>query len=101
VNRCSVANCDFIAESVIEDFAVCALHDHAATRRILDDLQRPGAYWMSGHPIVMPCGPLEEKHLVPIPARPGNVRAGDATDHLMTNIPDGPAPCHPAYDLSL
>jgi hypothetical protein len=99
VIRCSVANCDFLAESTIEDFHVCLLHDHAATRRILDDLQRPAAYSYSGFPIVMPCGPLEEAHLAPVPARPGSISASD--DPRLKNLPDGPAGCHPDYDLTV
>lgn len=95
-----VANCAYIAEGAIDDFEVCALHDHAATRGILEEGWRPAAYSVpSGHPIVMPCGPLEEKHLDPLSAPEWAVRAAD--DPRLDAVPEGPAPnVHPDFDLS-
>jgi hypothetical protein len=101
VIRCSVANCDFLAESTIEDFAVCALHDHDAVRGILDRLMTPAAFWFSdGRPIVIPVGPLTEAHLIPQLASLWATRAADDQSWPMQECPDGPGKCLPEYDLT-
>jgi hypothetical protein len=92
VTLCAVLNCRYVAESSIDDFQVCALHDHPNVRAILERLKRPGAYyWSSGHPIVLPCGELTEADLVPHEAFEGATRAGEATDWPLCEAPDGEA----------
>ena len=94
-----VSQCRYAAESAIEDFAVCALHDHAAVRAILDALELPCAY-LAGDPampIVLPCGPLEEQHLEPR-FSDGIISAIDCP--WLGAMPAGPNKyANPKYDL--
>lgn len=89
MNLCMVAGCRYLAESSFDEFSVCALHDHPNVRAMLDRLERPAAYyWSSGHPIVMPCGPLEVEHLAPVAAPEEVARAADATDWPLVEAPE-------------
>lgn len=101
MNLCLVANCCYVAESTISgfDFEVCALHDHPATKAILEAGRRPGAYWSkSGFPMVIPCGALDDADFEPKPGGPDAIKAEDCP--LVARIPDGPADCFEGYDLT-
>ena len=69
---CNVVGCLYVAEAFITecgDFPVCPLHDGLHVRRMLDTLQRPGAFWTQlGRPIVVPVGVLGEDDLAHRPA---------------------------------
>ncbi len=96
---CAVRHCDYIADSAIEDFPVCSLHDAAQTRGILEKLMRPGAYWMDDRPIVCPCGDLGESDFAERAAPEGSLHCWD--DPLMAGVPDTPSrKISPAYDLT-
>lgn len=58
---CFVRHCRYVAESAIEDYHVCPLHDAPQVRRLLEEGQAPAAYLdRGGRPIVLPCGVLAE-----------------------------------------
>lgn len=58
--------CRYTADSTIEDFVVCALHDAPQVRALLEQLKAPAAYRAAdGRPIVLPCGELEESDFEP------------------------------------
>lgn len=61
--------CDYVAESSIEDFKVCAWHDRLETLIILESLQAPGVigslFRKEGTPKLFCCGKLTEQHFVP------------------------------------
>lgn len=59
--RCHVRNCSYIAEHMIEDFPVCALHNHKNVRRILETLRCPCYFWFCGKPCVSGDVPLVAK----------------------------------------
>lgn len=97
---CQVWHCVYIADATIDDFNVCALHDHDATRGILERLMLPGAFGGGdGRPMVVPVGPLEEEHLVPREAPDNAIHVWDAPH--MADVPEGPSKrTHPSFDLT-
>jgi len=96
---CAVHSCGHIADSAIEDFPVCALHDAPHTRSILEKLQRPSAAWMDDRPIVIPCGDLLESDFEKRAAHEGSIHCWD--DPMLADIPDTPSRrIFPAYDLT-
>lgn len=101
---CQVRHCGYVAEASIDDgddhFLVCELHDHPATRRILERGERPAHYRVaSGFPVVLSCGPLEAEHLEPRSAPAGVIRARECS--WLASLPEGPAPgVHPDSDLT-
>jgi hypothetical protein len=97
--RCAVAHCLYIAESSIDDFVVCALHDAPQTRGILERLQMPGAYWFHERPIVLPTGDLTEADLIKVEAHEGSIYAWQ--DKSLADVPDFPSrSIHPNFDLT-
>jgi hypothetical protein len=96
---CNVNGCLYVAEGFIEDYAVCALHDAPQTRRILEELRRPGAYWAHDRPVVLPCGQLEESDLELREAPEDAICAWE--DKRLADVPTGPTACvHPNFDLT-
>ncbi len=101
---CAVANCSFLAESSLDDgedrFFICALHDSNLVRNLLEEGKRPGSYWSAdGFPIVIPVGVLEPKHLEPLAAPAGVIRACDCP-HLAA-VPAGHSRiAHVSFDLT-
>jgi hypothetical protein len=96
---CAVYSCWYIADSSIEDFPVCALHDAPQTRGLLEKLQRPGAFWMDDRPIVCPIGELQESDFEEKTATEGAIHCWD--DPNLANVPDKPSwKISPAYDLT-
>ncbi len=99
MNLCAVSNCLYIADSFIEDFPVCALHNAHQTRKILERLEAPAAYWMHDRPIVMPCGDLTEEDFVTFGAPEGAMHAWE--DQRLANVPTTPhRQIHPDFDLT-
>ena len=97
--RCAVTGCVYRAESALEDFVVCALHDAPQTRAILERLERPGAYWAHGRPIVLPCGELTEQEFALQPVLPNDIHAWE--DEWLASIPTEPTrQICPQYDLT-
>lgn len=83
--NCMVAHCPYLAESSLDDFAVCALHDAPHVRAILEDGRLPGAYfWPDGRPLVIPCGELQLEHFEP--SEGATMRAAD--DPMMAEVPE-------------
>lgn len=98
---CNVAGCAYVADTTLADYAdfpVCALHDAPQTRGILDQLQRPAAYWYLGRPVVLPSGPLDEAHLTHQPTATG-CRVGE--DGMLDDVPEGRLPIPEAFDLTV
>ena len=97
---CSVRCCTYIADAAIEDFNVCALHDHDSVRSLLEKLYAPCAFsGADDRPIVLPVGVLTEADLVPEPALPGAIHVWE--DPRMTEVPEGPSLItHKAFDLT-
>lgn len=98
---CNVVGCGYRADGVLAeygDFPVCALHDSPQTRGILEQLQRPHAYWCQERPIVLPCGALGETDLI---QRPASESAASALECPHLAAVDLTAPCMvlPKYDL--
>ncbi|MDP2607270.1 MAG: hypothetical protein Q8S00_32435 [Deltaproteobacteria bacterium] len=90
---CGVANCPYESSTTIEGFPVCELHNAPQTRGILDKLERPGAFLMGGHLIVVPVGALEEEHFFQTGGKPIDL------DRLTRDTDlDGPGAA-PQFDL--
>lgn len=97
---CNVVGCRYIADAVITecgDFPVCTLHDGPQVRKILDQLQRPGAFTYDGRPIVVPCGDLSEADMVKRPVEEWNCEVG--ADGRLDDLPPGPCIVHPDFCL--
>jgi hypothetical protein len=98
MHRCFVIGCGYVAESAIEDYQVCALHDAPQVRSMLERLERPHAYWCEERPIVLPCGVLTEKDFVPHTGV-GAIRAAD--DPQLALVDETPTRMVlPCYDLT-
>ena len=98
---CAVRHCMYIAESAIEDYLVCSLHDAPQVRGILEELKRPCAYFAHSRPIVLPCGDLDESDFVPRPVNDDSIHVWEDTSELMQSIPDTPSRnVSPNYDLT-
>ena len=98
---CNVAGCAYHADVILAEygnFPVCTLHDAPQTRGILDQLQRPAAYWYDGRPIVVPAGPLRAEHLAHQPTTTG---CAVGEDGMLDDVPEGPSPVWPAFDLTV
>ena len=99
MRACAVRHCQYIAETAIEDFVVCALHDSSHVRRMLESMQAPAAYWMDDRPIVLPCDELSERDFEPQPVIEGAMRALD--DPRLASVPGTPSvSIHPHFDLT-
>ena len=97
MRSCAVLHCAYVAEAFIEDFPVCSLHNMHQTRYVLERLHVPGAAWMDDRPIVVPCGPLQEKHFEPKDS--SGIRAHE--DPKLASVPDAPSrKISPNYDLT-
>lgn len=96
---CAVANCDYVAESHLEDFPVCALHDARQTRKILELGELPCSGYSDDRPIVYRAGiELAEEHFEPVESREG-MKAFD--DPRMLEVPTTPSRIlHPNTDLT-
>ena len=95
---CAVRHCCYLADSAIEDFHVCVLHDAPQTRGILEKLQTPAAYWAHERPIVVPCGDLESGDFERRAAPEGALYAYQ--DKRLANVPTTASKqTYPAYDL--
>lgn len=98
---CAVRCCRYIADSDIEGFLVCVLHDAPQTRAILEELKLPAAFWMHGRPIVLPCGDLLESDFEQQAAPEDAIQIWDDPAEHVQSIPSTPsrtiAPC---YDLT-
>ena len=97
---CAVAHCLYIAESSIDEFVVCTLHDAPQTRGILERLQLPASFWAHDRPIVLPVGDLTEEELIKVPAAAeGSIYAWQ--DPHLASVPDTPSrQIHPNFDLT-
>lgn len=96
---CAVAHCTYIAESSIDDFDVCGLHDAPHVRRILEQLKLPGAFGKDNRPIVVPVGDLAEEHLARRPAFDGAIYAIDCP--WLARCETAPSSkIYPYYDLT-
>jgi hypothetical protein len=96
---CSVRGCLYVAETFIDDYAVCALHDAPQTRGILEKLQRPQACWCLERPIVLPCGDLDESDFEVREAPEDAICAWD--DETLASVPaEQPSGLHPNFDLT-
>lgn len=100
VVMCSVRCCIYIADAMIEDFNVCALHDHDAVRGLLEKLYAPCAFFgADDRPIVLPVGMLTEDDLEPEVAPADAIHVWD--DPRMAEVPEGPSSItHQAFDLT-
>lgn len=96
---CGVYCCDYIVESAIEDFPVCALHDARQTRGILELGELPCSGRSHGRPIVYRAGiELALEHFEPRESRCG-MKAFD--DPRMLEVPTEPTRLvHPDQDLT-
>jgi hypothetical protein len=95
---CAVRNCGYLADSDIEEFPVCDMHDVPHTRAILDQGLCPMHCYSDERPIVIPCGELEEEHFEERTAPEGAMRCWD--DPKLADIPTEPSrKVFPAYDL--
>jgi hypothetical protein len=66
-----------LAESSLDDFLTCALHDSPKVRAILEDLRMPTMLFPAEPFLVFPGFALEEDDLVPRPAPSSALRAED------------------------
>ena len=97
MTSCAVLNCLYVAEDTIEDFPVCSLHNMRQTRGILERMMIPQAAWMDDRPIVLPSGPLEEKHFET--KESSGMRAHE--DPKLAEVPDTPSwKIFPEYELT-
>lgn len=93
--RCFVRQCRYVAESSIEDFRVCLLHDHPNVRAILERGEAPAAYLTRGVPIVMPAGELTFDDFI---EREGGISPLECA--VLAEAPEGPHSfVHPEYAL--
>ena len=94
---CAVRHCPYLAESSIEDFVVCSLHDSPLTRVMLEVGKAPGSFWMDERPIILPVGDLEERDFSERIAE--GIYAHD--DERMIDVAPGPVRMiHASYDLA-
>jgi len=96
---CAVHQCDYITESLIDDFPTCALHDARQTRGILELGELPCAGWSGDRPIVYRAGiALAVEHFEPRESRCG-MKAFD--DPRMLEVPTEPTNLvHPDQNLT-
>lgn len=96
--RCGVHSCHYEAETFIEDFPVCSLHDARQTRGILELLELPCAGFSQGKPIVYRAGiALAEEHF----STKGETDGKAFDDPRMLDVPTEPNKAvHPDYDLT-
>lgn len=96
---CAVHQCDYIVESAIEDFPVCALHDARQTRGILELGELPCSGQSHDRPIVYRAGiTLAAEHFETKESRCG-MRAFD--DPRMSEVPTEPTNLvHPDQNLT-
>jgi hypothetical protein len=95
---CMVIGCCYIATASHQEILVCALHDAPQVYDLIDSNQIPGAYWMDGRPIVLPCGLFR---LVGDPrlASVDDIHAWE--DPRMADVSDTPSQrVLPCYDLT-
>lgn len=98
MTACFVHSCDYVAESAIEDFLVCALHNNRRTRKILEQMRMPMHCYSDERPIVMPCRELRVEDFEAKESRTG-LRAVD--DPKLVEVPDTPSrKIHPDFDLT-
>ena len=96
---CMVIGCLYAADSAIDDFVVCGLHDSPKVRALLEEGHRVGSYWYRDVPIVLPCGELEEADLEPRFSE--DAAKAEDCPRLLEALELGPGRCHPRFDLFL
>ena len=75
--KCMVKHCPYLADSAIEDFLVCELHDAPKVRAILEELRMPAVLYPNEPFLIFPGFALCEDDLVPREAPPGAIHAID------------------------
>ena len=100
--ECNVAFCRYIANATIEGFPVCALHDHNATRGIIEEFMMPGMFTGGDdRPIVLPIRDLEERDFVQRKPRDGKDAIQAYNCPKLANVPSGASSVtHRKYDLT-
>jgi hypothetical protein len=94
---CMAIGCRYIATASHQEILVCALHDAPQVANLIDNNQTPGAFWMDGRPIVLPCVSDEGGRL--IKAIADDIHAWE--DPRMADVPDTPSQrVLPCYDLT-
>jgi hypothetical protein len=98
MNLCMVKHCSYVAESALDDFLVCGLHDDPRVRAILEALRMPAMLYPAEPFLVFPGFALEEDDLVPRQA-PAGARHAEDCPKLAEAAKARPSSISAEYDL--